>query len=148
MKEGKAVVILLAEDDEGHAILEEDALREGGVINDIYRVRDGQEALDFIYHEGEYAENGRAPKPDLILLDINMPRVDGYGVLKRLKNDERFKRIPVIMLTTTNNQREIDRCYEMGANSYIVKPVGFEAFNDRIRRLGLFIEVIAYPNDK
>ena len=146
MPETKPVTILMAEDDEGHAILVEDALREGGVVNNIYHVWDGQEALDFFYHQGKYASDD-VPRPGLILLDIQMPRMDGYEVLSRIKRDERLRHIPVIMLTMTGDQREIDRCYEMGVNSYIVKPVDFEAFTDKIRKLGLFIQIVSYPDD-
>ncbi|RKY62577.1 MAG: response regulator, partial [Candidatus Latescibacterota bacterium] len=144
MRQGKPIAILMVEDDDGHALLVEEALREGGVTNDIYRVRDGQEALDFLYRRGTY-EGKDVPRPGLILLDIQLPKMDGYEVLKKLKSDGQLKNIPVIMLTMTSDQREIDRCYELGANSYIVKPVDFDAFMDKIKKLGLFIQIISYP---
>jgi len=147
MTQGKPIAILMVEDDEGHAILVEEALKEGGVVNDIYHVWDGQEALDFLHRRGAY-EGKDVPRPGLILLDIQLPKMDGYEVLRRIKSDEQLKNIPVIMLTMTSDQREIDRCYDLGANSYIVKPVDFDAFMDKIRKLGLFIQIISYPSSQ
>lgn len=145
MTQGKPIAILMVEDDEGHAILVEEALKEGGVVNDIYHVWDGQEALDFLYRRGAY-EGKDVPRPGLILLDIQLPKMDGYEVLRRIKSDEQLRNIPVIMLTMTSDQREVDRCYDLGVNSYIVKPVDFDTFMDKIKKLGLFIQIISYPS--
>ena len=109
--------ILLAEDDEGHASLVQRNLRRGGIANQVYHVKDGQEALDFIRCQGSFAgrkQNG----PLLIMLDIKMPRVDGVEVLRQLKADPKHERIPVIMLTTTDDPREIERCYALGCSIY------------------------------
>src|SRR5947209_13079149 len=137
----KELVILLAEDDEGHAFLVQSSLAEAGIVNEIVHVNDGQEALDYIRCEGAYA--GRvADGPLLLLLDIKMPRVDGVEVLRRLKEDEATAKIPVIMLTTTDDPREIELCYQLGCSIYITKPVEYEAFVEAVRRLGLFLQVV------
>jgi CheY-like chemotaxis protein len=141
------IVILLAEDDDGHAQLIQRNLKRAGVANEIIRARDGQDALDYIYCKGAYAE--RSPRaPLLILLDINMPRVDGVGVLRTLKADAETAKIPVIMLTTTDDPREIDRCYGLGCSVYISKPVKYENFVEALTRLGMFLEIIKVPTTK
>lgn len=140
----KPVDILLAEDDDGHADLIQENLRECGIINRVRRVSDGQEALDFVRNEGAYRDEEMV-NPLLILMDINMPRLDGIEVLAELKRDPRFKHIPVIMLTTTDNPHEVERCYELGCSTYITKPVAFSSFAHCIRQLGLFTEIITLP---
>jgi len=138
------VVIVLAEDDDGHATLIRRNLARAGVRNELIHVRDGQEALDYLFRAGQHA--GRPLEaPLLLLLDIKMPRVDGIEVLRRVKHDERTSKVPVIMLTTTDDPREIERCYELGCNVYVTKPVDYEKFTDAIRRLGLFLEVVILP---
>jgi CheY-like chemotaxis protein len=140
------MVILLAEDDDGHAYLIEHNLRDGGVANAIVRARDGQEALDYVRCEGECID--RVPNgPLLVLLDINMPRVDGEEVLRRLKADPRTDQIPVIVLTTTDDPREVRRCYELGCASYVTKPVEYERFVEAVRRLGLFLSIVQVPRE-
>jgi CheY-like chemotaxis protein len=142
----RELVILLAEDDEGHAYLIRQNLEEGGIVNRIVHVADGQEALDYIQCTGAYA--GRIPNgPLLLLLDINMPRVDGVEVLRRLKSDPAFEPIPVIMLTTTDDPREVKKCYELGCSSYVTKPVDYEKFTEAIRRLGLFLSIVQIPRE-
>ncbi|HEV3257298.1 MAG TPA: response regulator, partial [Gemmataceae bacterium] len=119
--------ILLAEDDEGHANLIQRNLRRAGIANEVFHVKDGQEALDYIRRQGMYA--GRATNgPFLLLLDINLPRLDGVEVLRQVRADERLAKIPVIMLTTTDDPREVQRCYELGCSVYITKPVAYEEF--------------------
>jgi CheY-like chemotaxis protein len=137
-------VILFAEDDEGHATLVQRNLVRAGIANPIVHVRDGQEALDCIRSEGRFA--GQAP-PELLLmvLDINMPRVDGVEVLRQIKADERTARIPVIMLTTTDDPREIERCYALGCSVYVTKPVRHEEFIEAVKRLGLFLQIVEIP---
>ncbi len=139
------VSILFAEDDDGHAMLVERNLKRAGLINGLTRVVDGQEALDFVRCEGRW--NDRVPNgPMIVLLDINMPRVDGIEALRQLKGDPKTAHIPVIMLTTTDDPREIERCYRAGCNVYITKPVEYEAFVEAIRRLGLFLQVVKQPS--
>lgn len=140
------MVILLVEDDDGHAYLVEQNLTDAGFANPLVRLRDGQEALDYVRCEGAYA--GRVPAgPVLMLLDINMPRVDGVEVLRRLKADPRTDILPVVVLTTTDDPREIQRCYEVGCASYVTKPVEYDKFVDAVRRLGLFLTVVRVPRE-
>jgi CheY-like chemotaxis protein len=138
------LLIVLVEDDDGHANLVERNLKRAGIANGIERLKDGQDALDFLHGEGAYAD--RTPThPILLLLDIKMPRVDGIEVLRQIKSNPRTALIPVIMLTTTDDPREIQRCYELGCSVYITKPVDYQAFVDAINRLGLFLQVVRIP---
>lgn len=139
------VTILLVEDDPGHARLIEKNLRRSNITNSVVLAGDGQQALDYLFGEGKYAESTHA-SPLLVLLDLNMPVLDGYQVLERMKADERTKRIPVIILTTTDDAREVSRCYELGCSVYITKPVDYEQFTEAIRKLGLFLSVVTVPN--
>lgn len=141
----ESYTIVLAEDDEGHANLIQRNLRRAGISNPIVHLKDGQEALDFIRGEGPFL--GQTPPPIMtILLDINMPRLDGVETLRRLKADDNTKNIPVIMLTTTDDPMEIERCYELGAGVYISKPVDYDSFCEAINRLGMFLQVVqVYP---
>ncbi|HEY2156261.1 MAG TPA: response regulator [Isosphaeraceae bacterium] len=138
------LTIVLAEDDDGHANLIHRNLERAGLTNGFIRVKDGQEALDLIRGEGAFA--GRAPLDGyLLLLDINMPRVDGIEVLRQVKADPNLATIPVIMLTTTDDPREVERCYKLGCNVYITKPVAYDKFVEAIRQLGLFLQVVKIP---
>lgn len=140
------VTILLAEDDEGHASLVRRNLARAGVANQIVHVVDGQQTLDFVRREGEFA--ARAACDHLLLvLDINMPHVDGVEVLREIKKDEVTAKIPVIMLTTTDDPREIERCYELGCSVYVTKPVEYDRFVEAIKRLGLFLEIVRVPRE-
>jgi CheY-like chemotaxis protein len=118
MSRMQQVIILLVEDDPGHARLIEKNLRRSNINNEMITISDGQQALDYLFGEGQYAGNER-PSPLLVLLDLNLPVLDGYQVLQRMKADERTKRIPVIILTTTDDAREVTRCYQLGCNVYI-----------------------------
>ncbi|MCJ7663195.1 MAG: response regulator [Desulfobacterales bacterium] len=139
------VTILLAEDDPGHARLIEKNLRRANVTNEIIFATDGQEAIDYLFCEGEYANNQR-PSHLLVLLDLNMPVLDGYQVLERIKTDERTKRIPVVILTTTDDPREVARCYELGCNVYVTKPMDYEQFSEAMRKLGFFLLIVMLPD--
>jgi CheY-like chemotaxis protein len=142
----RELVILLAEDDEGHAYLVQQNLQDAGLANQMVHVKDGQEALDFINCAGPF--QGRVPNgPLLLLLDINMPRVDGVEVLRRLKANPKTDEIPVIVLTTTDDPREVKRCYELGCSSYVTKPVDYDRFVEAIRRLGLFLSIVKVPRE-
>jgi len=145
MVERKSVTILLVEDDDGHARLLEKNLRRGGMVNRLVRVADGQEAIDYVTRAAPYQDPEQYPLPSVVLLDVRMPRLDGFEVLAHLKRDPKLMKIPVIMLTSTDNQKEINRAYELGANGYVVKPVGMQSFIDRVVKLGMFIEVIELP---
>ena len=139
------ITILLVEDDPGHTRLIEKNLRRANIKNEIHFATNGQEAVDYLFCEGEYAHN-KPPTDLLVLLDLNLPVLDGYQVLKRMKIDERTKRIPVIILTTTDDPREVSRCYELGCNVYITKPVDYDQFSEAIRSLGLFLLVVMIPD--
>jgi CheY-like chemotaxis protein len=136
--------ILLVEDDPGHVLLIEKNLRRACVQNDIIKLDDGGKAVDYLFGEGEYA-NSEYPLPLLILLDMNLPVLSGLQVLERIKADERTRRIPVVMLTTTDSPGEIDKCYDLGCNIYIVKPVNYVKFSEAIRNLGLFLSTVRTP---
>lgn len=139
---GKPVDILLVEDDPDHVELILRALKDNNLLNEVYVVRDGQEALDFMYHQGRYGDEEKFPQPGLILLDIKLPKIDGIEVLKRLKEDPRFKSIPIIMLTTSSRDEEIAECYAVGANSYVVKPMDFEDFTKKVMELRFYWTII------
>jgi CheY-like chemotaxis protein len=139
------LTILLVEDDPGHTRLIEKNLRRANIRNEIAFATNGQEALDYLFSDGEYA-NTHHPSQLLVILDLNMPVLDGYQVLERMKADERTKRIPVIILTTTDDPREVARCYELGCNVYITKPVDYEQFSEAMRKLGLFLMVVMIPD--
>jgi len=138
------VIILIADDDAGHARLIEKNLSRAGLLNKILRFEDGQEILDFLFSRG----NGRKRSPDaayFILLDIRMPKVDGVEVLQQLKADPELRKIPVSMLTTTDDPREVERCHGLGCNNYMVKPVDYDKFSEAIRQLGLFVSLVQVP---
>jgi CheY-like chemotaxis protein len=136
------VTILIAEDDDGHADLIMELLREVGLKNPMIRFRDGQETLDYFEGSVPKVQNGHQY---LLLLDIRMPRLNGVDVLRRLKSHPHWREIPVIMLTTTDDPREIQNCYEHGCNCYITKPVEFGRFATVLRQLGLFMLVMQLP---
>jgi CheY-like chemotaxis protein len=131
--------ILIVDDDEGHAILIRENLRAAGLPNCIDHFGDGQAVLDF------FARGPRVSDSYLVLLDIRMPKVDGIEVLRRFKADADLRKLPIIMLTTTDDTREVDRCHQLGCNGYIQKPVDYEKFAEAIRRIGLFVPLLLVP---
>lgn len=133
------VTIILVEDDDGHATLVERNLRRAGLDNGFVRLRDGQQALDFLFSGDASCDSC------ILLLDIKMPRVDGVEVLRRLKSDPRTATLPVVMLTTTDDPREVERCYQLGCNVYVTKPVEYEQFIEAVKRLGFFLQVVKVP---
>jgi len=137
------VVILIAEDDDGHARLVEKNLRRAGLRNPIQRFDNGQAILDFLFQRGDPRRCWNTPY--LVLLDIRMPQVDGVEVLRQLKQDDELRKIPVIMLTTTDDPREVERCHAIGCSSYIVKPVNYDRFAEAITNLGLYISLVQVP---
>lgn len=142
----KPLHIVLAEDDDGHATLVQRNLERAGLVNGFQRCKDGQEVLDYLRGDGAFAGQVLKETP-LLLLDIKMPRVDGIEVLKQIRSDPRTAKLPVIMLTTTDDPREIERCYQLGCNVYITKPVDYQAFIEAIKRLGLFLQIVAIPRN-
>ena len=132
--------ILIVDDDEGHAILIRQNLEGAGLANRIEHFRDGQAILDFFFNRRDLAN-----ETYLVLLDIRMPKVDGIEVLRRLKADPKFRTLPVIMLTTTEDSREVERCHQLGCSVYIQKPVDYDRFAEAIRRIGLFVPLLLVP---
>lgn len=142
---GRAIEILLVEDNLGDARLTQEALREARVSNHLSLVRDGVEALAFLRREGGYAS---APRPDLILLDLNLPRKDGREVLSEIKSDERLRRIPVVVLTVSQSDEDILRAYNLNANCYITKPVDLEHFIKVVRSIEDFwLAIVKLPGE-
>ena len=137
----KAVTIVMVEDDDGHARLIERNIRRAGVNNDILPFADGSSALKFLFgSDGSGATS--ADRALLILLDLNLPDMSGVDILAKVKSNSHLKRSPVVVLTTTDDEREIQRCYDLGANVYITKPVNYDSFANAIRQLGLFFSVM------
>lgn len=139
------VVILMAEDDDGHAGLIRRNLKRSGISNEIIHFRDGAEAMDYIM--GIKNDIGTSKeKTYLLLLDIRMPKLDGLEVLKRIKADDDLKTMPVLMLTTTDDPKEVKRCHELGCSNYITKPIEYDAFVEAVHSLGLFLKIVKVPN--
>ena len=136
-----AVKIVMVEDDLGHAKLIEKNIRRANIANEIAHFVDGGSAMDYLF-----SEEVRLDGPMLILLDLNLPDMSGTDILARVKGDDRLKRAPVVILTTTDDKAEIDRCYDLGCNVYITKPVDYESFSGAIRQLGLFLSVMQSPD--
>ena len=140
----KPVTIIMVEDDEGHARLIEKNIRRAGVNNRIQPFANGSDAVKFLFGADGTGVNNRG-RAMLIMLDLNLPDMSGVDILKRVKENEHLKRTPVVVLTTTDDEREIKRCYDLGCNVYITKPVNYENFANAIRQLGLFFSVIQVP---
>jgi CheY-like chemotaxis protein len=140
----EGVTILVVEDDDGHAELIRLHLVESGLENPVLRFKDGQAILDFLYQRGSGLKRNEE-NTYVVLLDIRLPKVDGTEVLRQIKNDKTLKTIPVIILTTTDDTQEIEKCYALGCNSYVTKPVEFGAFSEAINRLGNFLMIAQFP---
>lgn len=138
------ITLVMIEDDPGHATLIEKNLRRGGISNDLIMIENGRRAIEFFTCSGEF-DGHKLPDAMLILLDLNLPEVDGFEILKQLKSSPETRLIPIIILTTTDNPREVERAYELGCNIYITKPVVYDNFADSIQKLGLMLEVVKVP---
>jgi two-component system response regulator len=145
MNEPSPIEILLVEDNPQDLELALRALRKGNVTNRIHVARDGAEALEFIFCEGQFAGRKMDDKPKVILLDLKLPKVDGLEVLRRVKSDERCKSIPVVVLTSSRENSDVEASYRLGANSYIVKPVNFDRFVTAVQELGMYWLLINQP---
>jgi CheY-like chemotaxis protein len=143
--ENKIVEILLIEDNPYEAELAIRSLRKYNFTNNLYHIDDGAEALDFIFERGKYEGMGIRSKPKLIMLDIKLPKVDGIEILRQLKAHERTKTIPVVILTSSKENQDIKACYDLGANSYIVKPVEFDSFSKAVAELGMYWMLLNNP---
>ncbi len=145
----KPITILMADDDPDDRLLTSDALTEARLINDVRFVENGEELLDYLRRVGKFAPPADAPRPGLILLDLNMPRKDGRAVLAELKQDADLRTIPVVVLTTSKDDEDVYRSYDLGVNSYIVKPVTFEALVDILQTLEKYwFEIVELPPDR
>lgn len=141
----KRITILIAEDDADDRLLAQEALQESRLANDVYFVHDGEELLDYLRRRGQYTEEA-APRPGVILLDLNMPRKDGREALTEIKRDADLRRIPVVVMTTSKAEEDILRSYDLGVNSFIVKPVSFEGLVDVMRTIGHYwFEIVELP---
>jgi CheY-like chemotaxis protein len=139
----KPIEVLLVEDDPGDELMTREAFEDNKIRNTLHVVRDGQEALDFLYRQGEYAD---APRPDLVLLDLNLPKYDGRQVLERIKTDPEMALIPVVVLTTSSAEEDILRSYKLHANAYVTKPVDLEQFIGAVRQIDdFFVSVVRLP---
>lgn len=139
------VEILFVEDNMSDAELTIRALQKNNIINKLHHAKDGAEALDFIFGQGKYTGRTIENAPKIVLLDLKMPKVNGIEVLQKLKSDERTKSIPIIVLTSSKEDPDIRKCYELGVNSYVVKPVEFESFIKAVSHLGLYWMLLNHP---
>lgn len=143
---GKPVVILMAEDDADDRLLSKEALDEAHLANDLYFVEDGEELVDYLMRKGKYTDTSQAPRPGLILLDLNMPRKDGREALKEIKENADLRCIPVVVLTTSKAEEDILRSYELGVSGYITKPVTMEGLIGVMKALGRYwFEIVELP---
>ncbi len=146
MKTERTAAILLVEDEAGDQELIRRALSSGNIKKELYVVKDGEDALDYLYRRGRYAEGKGFPLPDLILLDLNLPRLDGREFLARIKADPKLRRIPVVVLTTSRQDNDIAQCYDAGANSYVVKPASVEQIMKLVHALeNYWFNVVELP---
>lgn len=138
------VIVIIAEDDEGHASLIIKNLNRVRAMNNYLHFKDGQEVLDFLFRRGKgpHRESGKAY---LLLLDIRMPKVDGVEVLRQIKEDPDLSKMPVIMLTTTDDPQEIEKCHKLGCSAYVTKPVDYDNFTDAMKKLGSFLTAVRVP---
>ena len=144
---GKPITILYADDDPDDRLLTQEALKASRLANDMHFVDDGEELLEYLRREGRYGSDEAAPRPGIILLDLNMPRMDGREALAEIKRDARLRRIPVIVMTTSSAETDILRSYDIGASSYIVKPVTFDALVEVMRELGRYwLQLVELPD--
>ncbi len=145
-KSKKSITILMADDDQDDCMLVDRAFTASRLANDLRFVGDGEELMDYLHQRGAYGDPASAPIPGLILLDLNMPRKDGREALKEIKGDEKLKEIPIVVLTTSKDEEDVLRSYNLGANSYIAKPVTFDGLCDVMKSLGKYwFEIVELP---
>ena len=146
---GKLITILMADDDEDDRMMAREALEESRVVNDFRVVQDGEELMDYLHRQGQYADPKASPVPGLILLDLNMPKKDGREALAEIKEDPNLRHIPVVVLTTSSADEDIVKTYDLGVNSFITKPVDFEGLVNVMKALGKYwIEIVELPHDR
>jgi len=146
-EQAKCISILMADDDEDDRLLAKEALVEAKLACDIYFVEDGGELLDYLNHRGKFSNEGDAPRPGLILLDLNMPKMDGREALKAIKSDPNLMKIPIVILTTSKAEEDVHRTYNLGVNSFITKPLTFEGLVDVMKALdNYWFQIVKLPN--
>lgn len=146
---GETIVILLAEDDPDDRLLTIRALKKNRLANDIKWVENGEELMDYLHRRGDYSDAAAAPRPGLILLDLNMPRMDGREALQAIKSDENLRRIPIVVLTTSQAEKDILQSYNLGVNAFVTKPVTFEGLAEAVKVLGSFwFEIVKLPPEE
>jgi CheY-like chemotaxis protein len=145
----KSVVILVADDDPDDCLLIKEAFTRGLLINGLRFVEDGEDLMDYLLRRGKYKDPFSSPRPGIILLDLNMPRKDGREALREIKSDPDLKSIPVVILTTSKNEEDILQSYDLGANSFITKPVTFQGLVDAVKSLGKYwLEIVELPSER
>jgi CheY-like chemotaxis protein len=145
----KSVVVLVADDDPDDCLLIKEAFKKGVLVNGLRFVEDGEELMDYLRRRGKYANPSSSPRPGIILLDLNMPRKNGREALKEIKSDPNLRSIPVVILTTSKDEEDILRSYDLGANSFITKPVTFPGLIDAVKSLGKYwLEIVELPPER
>ena len=145
-RKGEPITILIADDDREDCVLAQEAMEESRLANDMRFVEDGEELMDYLHRRGSYEQPAESPRPGLILLDLNMPKKDGREALKEIKADPRLRSIPVVVLTTSQAEEDIYRTYEMGVNSFIIKPVSFEGLVETMKMLARYwFQIVELP---
>ncbi len=145
----KKVILLMAEDDDDDFFLASEALKEARVLNQLIRVKNGEELLHYLRGKGAYGDRSKFPMPGLILLDLNMPKIDGREALSQIKSDEQLKSTPIVILTTSKSEEDIVESYSLGSNSYIRKPVTFDNFVEVMKTIGRYwLEIVDLPSNK
>jgi len=144
----KPFVVLMAEDDEHDVVATKRAWKKHNIANPLYVVNDGEECLDFLHRRGKYSDPAKAPRPGIILLDIKMPKMDGLAVLRHIRQDGGLRRVPVVVLTTSKREEDQLKSYDLGANAFVVKPVGFSNFSEAVRTINLFWQLVELPGMK
>ena len=145
-KDSELVRILLAEDDDDDFFLTAQALKENRLLNEVTRVKDGEELMRYLRRQGNFSNPEKAPEPSLVLLDLNMPRMDGREALREIKSDPTLRHIPVVVLTTSRAEEDVVRSYQLGVNSFITKPVTFQGMIEAMKTLGRYwFEVVELP---
>ena len=142
----KESVVLLAEDNDHDVLATQRAWKQHNILNPLAIVRDGEECLDYLHRRGKYADSDDAPRPKVLLLDIKMPKMDGLEVLKHIREDEDLCKLPVVILTTSTAEKDRVKGYDLGANAYILKPVGFDNFSEAIHTINLYWRLVESPD--
>lgn len=147
-RQSRPITLLVADDDEDDRLLTKTALQRGRLANDVRFVEDGQELLDYLHRRGKYADPASSPRPGLVLLDLNMPRKDGREALSEIKSDPTLRRIPIVVLTTSKAEADVLRSYDLGANSFITKPVTLDSLVQLMKTLGQYwFEIVELPHE-